>query len=192
MLQRLLNGKNIAVLDQYSVRLLKQEDIEDIIIMLQNPNVSRYLYFTQVNDTDIYRAYFSSAAEAIAVSVKDSRKPENIVLSVINNSNKQFVGLVGATKVDFITGVYELGYQIKEEYWNLGIATSATQLLIEILKKDYPIHKLQIDFYGQNKASQTIAQKLGFIKEGCLKNYYKTENSFDDKIIFGWHIQHKG
>lgn len=191
MLQKLLNGRNIDILDKYSLRLFKKEDIEDIVIMLQNPNVSRYLYFTQAKDTDVYRAYFSSVAEAIAISVIDKQKPENIVLSVINNSNKQFVGIVGATKVDFITGVYELGYQIKEEYWGLGIATSATRLLIETLKADYRVHKLQIDFYGQNKASQAIALKLGFTKEGQLTNYYRLDDGFDDKIIYGWHKQHK-
>ncbi len=46
-------------------------------------------------------------------------------------------------------------------------------------------HRITLDAYGKNIASLKIAENLSFTKEGVLRNYYKVEEGFDDKVIYG-------
>ncbi len=190
MLENLLKGKHVEILDKYSVQLLKTSDIEDIVNMLQNPKVTEYLFFAGKSRDELYRSYFQPIAVAMEKAIKTKEKPENIIVIIRDKQTQEFIGNAAIVAVAMIEGVYEIGYQLNEKYWRKGIATAASKLLVDILKNDYHAHKIQIDFYQSNIGSKHVAKKLGFEKEGQLKNYYKMANGFDDKVIYGLTLDH--
>ncbi|MFV0431424.1 MAG: GNAT family N-acetyltransferase [Alphaproteobacteria bacterium] len=184
MLEKLLNKEAIQFGDAYRLRLFESVDINHVVKMLSNPNVQKYLYFADEGREEIYKAFFTPVAKSMEEAIKNKQKPDSLTLTILDQNN-QFVGLVGAVALDFIPGVYELGYQLRETYWRRGIATQAAEILLQILRQDYNAHKVQADFYGQNVGSQKVSEKIGLKAEGRLKNYYKTKDGFDDKVIYG-------
>lgn len=174
----------IDISDTLAAKLLTYEDIDDIIAMLNEPRMHAYLFFAGEGQQDVYRAYFEPLAKEIDQAMQQQKKPQNIGLVIREKSSDTFVGMVGAQSVPMVDGVYEIGYQIAVPYWGRSIATLATQKLMELLQKEYQPHKLQADFYGGNKASERVLQKLGFTLEGRLASYYRVDGGFDDKVIY--------
>lgn len=78
----------------------------------------------------------------------------------------------------------EIGYELSKEYWGTGIAREALEAIIE-----YGFHHLQFQRIAAlieipNIASQKLAERLGFVKEGLLRNYECTDGKFDDLYMY--------
>ena len=82
-------------------------------------------------------------------------------------------------------GNFELGYQIAYSSWGNGLATAGSRLLTATAFEEMDAHKVIADFYSDNIGSERVLQKVGFVKEGQLKDYYKMEDGFNDKVIYG-------
>ncbi|KAJ4822240.1 hypothetical protein Tsubulata_035661, partial [Turnera subulata] len=59
----------------------------------------------------------------------------------------------------------ELGYALSAKYWGQGITTKAAKIAI------HEGFKLQAKVEVENRASQRVLEKLGFLKEGVLRKY---------------------
>jgi len=55
----LKTGKPIDIEDDLSLQLIKKQDFDEIVTMLNNPNVSKYLFFAP-SPVEVYKAYFFS------------------------------------------------------------------------------------------------------------------------------------
>lgn len=68
-----------------------------------------------------------------------------------------------------------IGWIINKNYWRKGIATTAANMLIDILKNEYNIKHLISYCDERNIASKKIMEKIGmnYIGENGLRNYCK-------------------
>ncbi|KFZ36570.1 hypothetical protein HR45_15670 [Shewanella mangrovi] len=66
----------------------------------------------------------------------------------------------------------EIGYMLGREWHGKGIMTLACKLLIEHLFTTLAMDKVVICCNDDNKASITMAQRLGFTLEGTLRQYF--------------------
>lgn len=161
-------------------KLLEEKDVEDIVNMLEDKEVGRYLYFCP-SPTEVYKGYFGGVAKKIM----EENNPSHLVFVLRDKNTDEFLGIGGFDSVDFVEGVYEVGYQIPRKHWKKGYGTLACEFLIFYAYNYLDFHRLTLDAYGENTGSLKIAEKLSFEKEACLRNYYKTNNGFDNKIIYG-------
>jgi RimJ/RimL family protein N-acetyltransferase len=98
-------------LEEIETSPLKYEDIEDIVEMLKNPEVCRYLFFAPAPE-EVYRGYFKPIAAQMEGELKEGRKPSNMVFILRERSSGNFIGQFGVMAVPMIKGVYEVGYQL--------------------------------------------------------------------------------
>lgn len=63
----------------------------------------------------------------------------------------------------------EIGYFIDEKYWGQGIASRAVRLIEKEGFKKLGLSRIEIIMRPENKASEKVAVKNGYKKEGCLK-----------------------
>jgi len=52
-------GNEINIADDLRLRLIRKQDFDEIVTMLNNPNVSKYLFFAP-SPVEVYKAYFFS------------------------------------------------------------------------------------------------------------------------------------
>ena len=77
-----------------------------------------------------------------------------------------------------------IGYFIDRKFWNRGIAAKAVKLLEEFIAKNLDIVRIEIVTAKKNTASQSVAIKSGYKKEGLLKKYLKVGDKFHDCYIY--------
>jgi ribosomal-protein-alanine N-acetyltransferase len=83
---------------------------------------------------------------------------DNLVVGAVGikiNSHRKFIG--------------EIGYLLDENYWGQGIATKAVKLVEKEGFEKLGLTRIEIIMQPENKASEKVALKCGYKKEGLLK-----------------------
>ena len=96
-------------------------------------------------------------------------------------------GGVGKTTLinRYLTGNFEIGFQLPVYAWRKGIATTACKFLTILAFEELNAHKIAADCYFSNIGSAKTLKKCGYRQEGIQKNYYKLDSGFDDRLMFG-------
>ena len=83
--------------------------------------------------------------------------------------------IVGSIHFDNVHTVHErceIGYCIGSKWWNKGIATEATGLVIRFAFEQMNAHKIYALYNTENIASGRIMEKNGMKREGLLREHY--------------------
>lgn len=116
-----------------------------------------------------------------------------IIAMMINNPNNGSLGtfaivlkeenrMIGTIELFNMTQSYkaELGYALNYKYWGQGIVPEAARAIIHWGFVRLNLKRIEINLFPTNHQSERVCQKLGFVKEGLLRNAYLR---YDGKIF---------
>ncbi len=166
------------------ISYLVEEDIDDIVEMLKNESVCEYLYFAPAPE-EVYRGYFEPIAREIKERIEKGRNPKNVVFIFRDLKTNEFIGQSGMTMIPMIDGVYEVGYQFREEFWGSGLATISCELVLDYAFNTVNAYRVEANCYENNLGSKRVLEKCGLELEGISKNYYKVEDKYVSRLNFG-------
>lgn len=98
--------------------------------------------------------------------------------------NKKLIGTCGIYAIYWHQKRATLGFDLNSKYWNRGIITISLQELLDKLKSEYNLHRIQATVLNDNKSSIRVLTKLGFNYEGVLKDYEKWKGEFVDLELY--------
>ena len=99
--------------------------------------------------------------------------------------NNIVAGSIGCTpKTDVYCKSMEVGYFIGEDYWRLGIATTALQILLNYIKNEFDVVRLIAEVYAYNKASMKVLRKNGFYLESIRRKSVLKNNVLVDDYVW--------
>jgi ribosomal-protein-alanine N-acetyltransferase len=78
----------------------------------------------------------------------------------------------------------EIGYFIDREYWNKGIASEAVKALEKVAFEKLGLVRLEIRMDPRNIASEKVAVKNDFGKEGLLRKVHKFNDTYYDNLLY--------
>ena len=81
--------------------------------------------------------------------------------------------------------VGEIGYWIRTDATNQGIGTEATARALQIAYEELAMHRMTTRIAVGNLSSERIVQKLGFLKEGTLRDEVKVGDRWIDHTVWG-------
>jgi len=87
------------------------------------------------------------------------------IWALINLETGKLIGKAGIMNSERLEGI-ELGYEILEEYRNLGYATEACRAIVNKAGGYYGIGRLYAFTMKDNEASKRVLHKLGFVSQG--------------------------
>ncbi len=82
----------------------------------------------------------------------------------------------------FRTG--EVGYWTRSDHTGQGIASEATARLVQVGFDELKMHRIVFRIAVGNRSSERVAEKLGFTREGILREELKIRNSWLDHTVF--------
>lgn len=78
----------------------------------------------------------------------------------------------------------ELGFELSPAYQGQGIAKEASLAVIEYGFTELSLNRIEALVLPANTASQRLLERLGFQREGLLRQYEKTRGQFDDLYMY--------
>jgi [ribosomal protein S5]-alanine N-acetyltransferase len=78
-----------------------------------------------------------------------------------------------------------IGYVIDPAHQRLGFATEAVSAMIDFCFGELGLHRLQALIVPENAASRALAEKLGFRREGLLRDNQRVGEVWRDELLYG-------
>ncbi|MED2978954.1 GNAT family protein [Bacillus swezeyi] len=97
----------------------------------------------------------------------------------------QFAGIIGLHYINWINRTTSLGYWLGKSFQGNGMMTKACQGLIDMLFNECELNRIEIRAATKNFKSQAIPERLGFTKEGCLRQCEWLHDHYADHFVYG-------
>ncbi|MFX1325276.1 MAG: GNAT family N-acetyltransferase [Promethearchaeota archaeon] len=142
-----------------------------------NPRVRRYARHEFPHNLEDIKKWFEGTPW---VGVRDF-----IVFIIYHKLDKHPIGDIGLNHINWINRNANIFSTIGEpEYWGKGIVGEAAKLLISYAFTELNLHKIFATIYNPNQRSLRAAEKLGFKREGILKEQEFVDGLYVDEHRF--------
>ncbi len=168
------------VIDLGSIRLrdLMLSDKEEYFAMMSDPEVVQYL-----SDEDIPTSVESAEQEIKFWGGLFYRK-QSVFWAIADTSNDKFIGTIGYNSWNIHNCRAEISYDLMREHWRKGIMTKALNNALIFGFKNMGLERIEARTMLGNIPSQKILEKVGFKKEGILRNYRVIRGEPTDVLIY--------
>ncbi len=103
--------------------------------------------------------------------------------AVADKSTDQCLGLVNYHD-GHIRNKAAIGYIVDPARWRRGIATEAVSAIIGFCVQDLGLHRLQAFIHPNNAPSLRLIEKLGFHREGLLRENLRVGEEWRDDLLY--------
>jgi RimJ/RimL family protein N-acetyltransferase len=134
-------------------------DVDAIFEACQDREISR---FTTV-PWPYERAH---AVRHVEESARAWRGGAGAVFVIVDTATGELLGSIGLVRLDRDAGVAEVGYWVKRGARGRGTAARGVRLLAPWVLCDLGFARLELQADVRNRASQRVAEKAGFRREG--------------------------
>jgi RimJ/RimL family protein N-acetyltransferase len=155
--------------DAIRLRPFTLDDVPAIVAACQDPEIPRW--------TSVPSPY----AEPDAIAWLESTNEEKF--AVVDSKSGELLGSIGfLARGD---GKAEVGYWVKREARGRGVATRALELLARwMFVADEELGRLQLQADVENRSSQRVAEKAGFVREGILRSSLALKGERRDVVMY--------
>jgi ribosomal-protein-alanine N-acetyltransferase len=160
------------------LRPFTDEDADSLYSLHSNAHVLRY--WDSPPWTDRARAdRFLATCRQLADDGTGAR------LAMDRVSDGAFVGWCGLTRWNPDYRSAALGYCLTEEAWGHGFATEGAGALLTWAYETLDLNRVQAEADTRNLASARVLEKLGFVREGTLREDCVVNGDVSDSWVFG-------
>lgn len=154
----------------------------NLVLAYFNKNREHLKPFDPLKSEAFYKV--ESRKAALKEELTDIDAGKQLRLWIFEKSDTLFqniVGTIGFTRIvrGFSSSCY-MGYSIDHSQKNKGYMTEAVQKGIEIMFKEYELHRIEATVMPKNLPSLKVLEKLNFENEGLSKKYQKINGQWED------------
>jgi ribosomal-protein-serine acetyltransferase len=99
-------------------------------------------------------------------------------------SKRQFCGVIGTHKLDWLNRKCEIGYWLGQSFQGKGIMTDACRTLVMHLLTEMDLNRVTIQCARENEKSCAVPLRLGFTEEGMAREAQLLHGHFHDSRRF--------
>lgn len=148
-------------------------------------------YVSWLNDPDVCRynshgvsEYTRKQAELFIKDLAADKSRE--VFAVYLKGVTEHLGNISLQRIDYGNRSAEIAFLFgNKKYWGRGYAVEAGERLLQRAYEDLRLHRVYFGTHIENIAMQRVGEKLGFQKEGILKDAQFKNGCFNDIILYG-------
>ncbi|MFE7753141.1 GNAT family N-acetyltransferase [Streptomyces sp. NPDC057428] len=160
------------------LRAFDTSDIPATRASCADPLTQRWLPLPQPYTLEDATAWCTATARAMRES------GDGIQFAVTDSGTGCLMGQVGLKRTDWRALVSEVGYWVSPWARGHGIAAEATRTLARWLLTNQHFQRLELRAAAENTASQAVALKAGFHREGTLRSAGFVNGARVDLVLF--------
>ena len=160
------------------LRRLNSSDGPGLFNIFSNADVARYLSAPPVASPaevekklgDMISHYAGDSAFQLAVTRKDTG---------------ELIGTCTIWNIYSQNRRGEIGYVLAKPFWGSGYMSEALSALINYIFNEKQFHRLEADIDLRNVSSATILERLGFKREGLMRERWIVAGEISDSALYG-------
>jgi RimJ/RimL family protein N-acetyltransferase len=150
--------------DAVRLRPWSSADLDAALAATQDPLIQRFTRVPADQTMAQLREYVDGR--------DDARKTgEELALVIADTRTDDLLGTVSLLRFAWDERRGEIGYWVAPEARGRGVATRAVTLLSRWALRELPLERLALHTDRENLASQLVAERCGFTREGVLRSW---------------------
>ncbi len=165
----------IAVGGRISLRPLTGADAAAFVPWVNDPEVTRTLAIgARVMDV---------RAEEVFIE-KTNASAHAVLFGIVVRETDRLIGSTGLDQLDFRNQSASFGIMIGEKKaWGKGYGTEATALVVQHAFGELHLNRVQLQVYEYNLRGMRVYEKVGFRREGVLRQEHVYAGRFWDTVV---------
>lgn len=170
----------VPVLETARVRLrpYRLDDAEAMFELYSDPRVMRYWSFPPWTDLGQARDYLARAAAHAAQGIA-------LPWAIADARSDALLGTATLHSLHRDQGRAELGYSLAPAHQGRGLAAEALRLALAHAFGPLGLRRVEADVDPRNAASCRLLERLGFRREGLLRERWRVNGETCDSALFG-------
>ena len=160
------------------LRWISDEDTDAFYAIYSNPEVMRYWSTPPLADRE-------AAAHLIKKIHEDWKRCMILKWGIALRSNNHLIGSITLFNLDFNHRRAEIGYALGRAFWGQGYMNEALMALLKYAFESLDLHRIEADVDPRNIASIKTVERLGFQREGILRERWQVNGEIQDALFFG-------
>ncbi|MCE7981411.1 MAG: N-acetyltransferase [Caldilinea sp. CFX5] len=160
------------------LRPFTEADTDVIYALMSNATVLRYW------DAPPWRER-ARAERFIARCQEMAQEGSGVRLAIERTADGVFIGWCVLMKWDPTYRSAMIGYCLDEKAWGQGFATEAAGALLQWAFDTLDLNRVQSGADTRNRASERVLEKLGFVREGTLREDCIVNGEVSDTSVYG-------
>ena len=176
----MIDSDKLLTIEAGRVRLrwLTEGDVPALFSIFSNPEVMRYWSSPPFKNVD-------AAAELLADIHDSFARRVLFQWGVARREDDLVIGTCTLFHLDTRNRRAELGYALGREHWGKGHMREALGALLGFAFTDLNLHRLEADVDPANAASIKSLERLGFQREGHLRERWLVAGGVYDSLFYG-------
>jgi RimJ/RimL family protein N-acetyltransferase len=163
--------------ERIRLRPHREEDLPAFFALYSDPEAMRYWSFPAWTDIEQAHPRFNGALAPVA--------PDGVHAWAIADADDALIGGLTLFSIDRKQGRAEIGYALHSSQWGHGYAQEAARLGIDFAFGTLSLRRIEADIDPRNAASCRLVERMGFMREGLLRERWQVAGEVCDSAIYG-------
>jgi len=160
------------------LRWISEDDVNSLYEIFSDPQVMRYWSTVPLPDRE--------AAAALQCEIADGNKSESMFKwGIALRDSNAVIGTTTLFNLNLDNGRAELGYALARAYWGKGYMNEALNALVSYTFEVMRLRRLEADVDPRNAASIRTLERLGFQRDGFLRERWHVNGEIQDALFYG-------
>ena len=161
-----------------TLRNLIEDDLPALFDIFSHPEVMRYWSAPPMADV--------GEAERLLRDIQSGYADGSFLqLGIERNQDHLLMGTCTLFSFHTVSRRAEIGYALGRSHWGKGFMHEALRLLVDYAFGTLDLNRLEADIDPRNSASRKTLERLGFIKEGHLRQRWIVNGEISDTDFYG-------
>ena len=158
-----------------TLRPVGPEDVPAVTAACQDPEIPRWTTVPTPYSEDDAQDWVDASAEEHAEGL-------GVNLVVLDAASGELLGAIGL--MEHAPAIPRVGYWVKREARGRGAASRALTLVSRWALDELGLPRLELITHPDNVASQRVAEKAGFVREGVMRRAWEQRGVWKDAVLF--------
>lgn len=175
-----IDGDRLPTLEteRLLLRWLDDRDVAALQEVFSHPDVLRYWGGDPAHD--------AAGARRLLAQIHDGyARCELFQWGIARRGDDRVVGTCTLTRFDSRNRRAEVGFALGRQHWGHGYASEAMSSLIAFAFAELDLIRLEADADPRNDRSIAVLERLGFLREGLLRERWLVAGEAQDSVVFG-------
>ena len=157
-----------------TIRAFEKQDIPKKVEWVNNPENNRFLHYDLPLSIEKTEKWF------------DAHRNDKSRFDGVIEADGVPVGTIGFLNIDHKNGKAELYIAMGETaYKGRGISAEACRLLLKMGFCQLDLNRIYLFTETGNTAAQSLFEKVGFVREGVIRQDVISHGSYADRVLYG-------
>ena len=175
-----MNWESLPTIDADRIRLrqITDDDVDSIYRIFSHPEVMRYWSTPPLVDRH-------AAAELVSEIHDLFQRQVMLKWGIARKRDDEIIGTTTLFNLNLDNRRAEIGYGLDRAEWGNGYMQEALHALLDYAFNVLDLHRLEADVDPRNMNSIRTVEKLGFQREGYLRERWQVGGEIQDALFFG-------